>query len=821
MRTPTALLLLLVMVGCAEAPWQPAELRLHTRWSGEVTPANARPEYPRPELRREDWLSLNGLWRYAIVARDSTPTEMPGRILVPFPIESPLSGVADTVGAERRLWYSRQFELPRAWSGRRVALNFEAVDWEAQVWVNGREVGRHAGGYDPFSFDITEALAGGDEQEIVVAVWDPTDGGTQPRGKQVRKPGGIFYTSVTGIWGSVWLEPLPEAAIRDYYVVSDIDQGRATINVEVDRAEAGDELEIAVSANGAAVAAQRAPVGQPVVVAIANPRLWSPEDPHLYEFEIRLLRSGAPLDRVTGYFGMRKIAVGRDESGTVRLLLNNRFVFQSGTLDQGYWPDGLYTAPTEQAMVYDLEMTRAMGFNMLRKHVKVEPRSFYHWCDRLGLLVWQDMPSASIPLEAPDSDTPTDTAATAQFEAELVRIIRALRNHPSIVIWVPFNEGWGQYHTGRIVELVRATDPTRLVNQASGWYERGFGDLVDGHSYPAPEPPAPEARRAAVQGEFGGLGFNAAGHMWTEEGWGYALYSDRESLAQRFEDLFLAIRAAAQQSGLSASVYTQTTDIETENNGLLTYDREVAKIEPEAVALAQRGYPAPRAVRAAPIFLDSAVVELHSQRPSAAIRYTTDGTEPTTASALYTAPFSITATTQLRARAWWEDGTVSRASSFTYEKRAPEPAADVASPAPGLSVEYYETEERWSRLPDFGALVPAAVTTSGRVRHALGQRDEYFGLRFRGYLRVPQTGVYAFHLTSDDGSRLYIGGTQIVDNDGIHGATEKSGYAALEAGLHAIELVFFQRAGGVSLELSFEGPGLPRQEIPAELLLHD
>jgi hypothetical protein len=388
-------------------------------------------------------------------------------------------------------------------------------------------------------------------------------------------------------------------------------------------------------------------------------------------------------------------------------------------------------------------------------------------------------------------------------------------------MWVPFNEGWGQYDTERIVELVRDTDSTRLVNQASGWYERGAGDVVDRHHYPDPQPPEPEPARAAVQGEFGGLGFNLAGHTWQNEGWGYDLFPDRESLTRRFEDFFEVIRVAAAERGLSASVYTQTTDIETENNGLMTYDREVAKIEPAAVALAQRGYFPPRVDRRVPIFVESITVELHTPTPGARIHYTTDGSEPTSDSPRYTRPLEIDETVTIRTRAVWADGTASRVSAARFERATPKPPATADDLQPGLLVERYEQDGSWRRLPDFETLVPVASEITDHVHHAIGDREEYFGLRFRGYLSVPQTGVYGLHLSSDDGSRLYLASEMIVDNDGIHGTRERSGYLALEAGPHPIEIEFFQGAGGVSLGLAIDGPDLEKQEVPANLLSHD
>jgi len=810
----------LALGACARTPaWQPAHAPLMTRWAVEVSPANAHPEYPRPLMRRAVWHNLNGLWEYAVTARDSQPASFGGRILVPYPIESALSGVRDSVGPSRTLWYRRAFAVPESWRGQHVLLHFGAVDWEARVWVNGTEIGSHRGGYDPFTLDVTPALRGGRE-ELVVAVWDPTDAGTQARGKQVREPRGIFYTSVTGIWQTVWLEPVPAAAILGYVATPDVDGSRVLVTVRAPQAASGDRVVAILTADAREVARDLGEPGKAIALPVPDPRLWSPEDPFLYDLDLRLVRGTAVLDRVTGYVGLRKIAVGRDTHGVTRLLLNDRFVFQSGPLDQGYWPDGLYTAPTEEAMVSDLRTLKAMGFNMLRKHVKVEPETYYAWCDRLGILVWQDMPSASIPLAGEDADRATDSTATRQFEAELVRLVRTHVNHPSIVMWVPFNEGWGQYDTRRIAALVHATDPTRLVDAASGWYDRGAGDVVDTHTYPDPRPPRPERSRAAVLGEYGGLGFNAPGHMWRDTGWGYALFADREALTERFEDFFRLLRAAAADSGLSAAVYTQTSDIETENNGLLTYDRAEAKIDLTAVALAQRGYAAPRARSRAPIFVDRMAVELRAVRPGAQIRYSVDTTTGMETWAEYRGPIDLGATTTIRAQAFWAEGAASRVSTFRFVKATPHAATAMAGGEPGLSVDVYEHDGSWRALPDFHALTPVRSGVARHIDLAPAPRHDNVGLRFHGYLHVPRTGVYGFHLTSDDGSRLIVDDSVVVDHDGVHGASERSGWVALEAGFHSIELQFFQGRGGVALALELEGPDLPRREVSAGWLYH-
>jgi len=810
----------ILVLACAEADWEPVNLRLPTRWSADVSPGDTHSEYPRPMKRRAEWKNLNGLWDYAIGQLDPQPQEYDGKILVPFPIESALSGVADTVGASSRLWYRTSFEVPDDWADRRLLLHFEAVDWETMIWVNGQAAGFHRGGYDPFTVEISGFLFDGAEQELVLSVWDPTDAGTQARGKQVAEPGGIFYTSVTGIWQTVWLEPIPDAAIGEFVITPDVDRSTVSFAVEGDGANSGDVVEVTVIETRSVVATVRGEVGVPLSIDLPGARLWSPDDPFLYDVEFKLVRNGEVLDSVETYFGMRKTSVGRDADGVTRLLLNNEFVFQLGPLDKGYWPDGLYTAPTERAMVYDLEVLKSMGFNMLRKHVKVEPRTFYSWCDRMGLLVWQDMPNANIPLTSSGSDIPMSDEATRQFEAELVRVIRTLQNHPSIVMWVPFNEGWGQYESSKIVDLVRATDPTRLVNHASGWHERGAGDVVDRHHYPDPDPPEPEVNRAAVQGEYGGLGFNIPGHMWQEEGWGYALFPDRESLTSRFEDYLSSILNASETAGLSAAVYTQTTDIETENNGLMTYDREVSKIEAEDIALAVRGYLPPRVVRRAPIFLDQALVEFASVPSSAVIRYTTDGSIPSGASLQYDRAFEILESTTVMARVFWQDGTASRVSTFEFTKAETNAAEVVQTSEPGLVVDYYEQDGSWRELPNFELLTPTNSTVASGVDLTVAPSDENFGLRFRGYLSVLEDGVYGFHLTSDDGSRLFIDGTQVVDNDGIHGARERSGYTALASGLHPVELVFFQGRGGVDLTFEYDGPGFEKREVEGEVLFH-
>ena len=568
-RAPLALSLLVLAV-----PARPSAARaqdslpsLRTRWAHDVTPARVLPEYPRPQLVRTAWQSLNGPWDYAVTAKDAPqPAAWDGRILVPFPIESQLSGVRRAVTGAERLWYHRTFRAARPPRGGRVLLHFGAVDWDATVWVNGHRVGEHAGGYDPFTLDVTDALGPG-AADLVVGVWDPTDGGPQPRGKQVLHPRSIWYTAVTGIWQTVWVETVPREHVAGLTVTPDVDAGAVRVRVAVEGGTAGSRVQVTVLEGTKPVAAADVAPDSAVAIPVPHPRLWSPADPFLYRLRVRL----AGGDRVASYFGMRKIAVAPDVAGIERLFLNGRPLFELGTLDQGWWPDGLYTAPTEDARRFDLVTLKRLGFNLIRKHVKVEPERWYYDCDSLGLLVWQDMPSG-------DNDT---DAGRAGFAAELERVVDALRNHPSIVMWVPFNEGWGQHDTERTVAWIRAHDPSRLVDDASGWTDRRTGDVMDVHDYPGPAMPALEAHRAAVLGEFGGLGLPVAGHLWIERGaWGYRRFGTTDSLRAAWRALLARLRPLV-DAGLAAAVYTQTTDVETEVNGLMTYDRAVVKLPAE------------------------------------------------------------------------------------------------------------------------------------------------------------------------------------------------------------------------------------------------
>jgi hypothetical protein len=561
------------------ASWHPARAPLMTRWAADVNPSNSLPDYPRPQLVRLDWMNLNGLWDYAI-SPDSVDELPPsaGKILVPFPVESALSGVMTNFSEHSRLWYHRTFSLPESWRGRRVRLHFGAVDWRCEAWVNGHEVGRHQGGYDAFAFDLTDGLQWQGENEITVCASDPTEG-DQPRGKQSRKPEGIFYTSTSGIWQTVWLEPVPEICIDRLKSVPDVDTKALHIRAEVNSFSENLRVEAVASVAGREMASVTGPANAALVMELPNPHLWSPDDPFLYDLKVVLKNGDRILDSVSSYFGMRKIALRKDGQDFTRIALNDRFVFEIGTLDQGFWPDGIYTAPTDEALRSDIEFLKNAGFNLARKHVKVEPDRWYYWCDKLGLLVWQDMPSANN----------ATVEGRRDFQSELFRIIEGLENHPSIIVWVLFNEGWGQYDTESLTKCLKDMDPSRLVDNASGWTDMHVGDLIDMHNYPGPGSPNPEPHRAAVLGEFGGLGLAVPGHLWSApSSWGYVMLRDEKELASRYSLALKQVWRLDALHGMSAAIYTQTADVETECNGLQTYDRSTAKIDPSVLQAANR-----------------------------------------------------------------------------------------------------------------------------------------------------------------------------------------------------------------------------------------
>ncbi|MDB5305166.1 MAG: beta-galactosidase/beta-glucuronidase [Phycisphaerales bacterium] len=567
----------------ADATWKQADGPLKTRWAKDVTPANALPEYPRPQMVRKQWMSLNGVWQFAAAKEGEQPPtgkDLAEQVLVPYPIESSLSGI---MRHEDRMWYRRTFEVPKDWAGKHVLLHLDAVNWESTVYFNGRRLGTHKGGYDAYGFDVTRFLNPEGPQELIVNAIDTPDEGNHARGKLTMKPGGIFYTPASGIWQTVWIEPVDKGFIENIRAEPDIDHGTVKVIVKGigDRLTLG-QIEVLDGDKVVATQASGASDGADLesTLKIPDAKLWSPDSPFLYGLRVHLLCKGAESDAVESYFGMRKISMAKDEKGLNRILLNNKFVFQAGPLDQGFWPDGIYTAPTDKALKYDIEITKKLGFNATRKHVKVEPERWYYWCDKLGLIVWQDMPSMR--------DKPDDAQAK-QFERELRRMIESRRNHPSIVMWVVFNEGWGEHDVPRLTAAVKEMDPTRLVSNASGWTDMNVGDIVDMHHYPDPSMPKPEESRAAVLGEFGGLGLGIEGHTWSTKSWSYRGVGGPEQLTSAYERM-LAKAWRLKDRGLNAVIYTQITDVETEMNGLLTYDRQVVKPDVQRMAAINSGH---------------------------------------------------------------------------------------------------------------------------------------------------------------------------------------------------------------------------------------
>ena len=588
-------------------PWKIVSGHITTPWSEDVDPHNPHPEYPRPQMVRDSWQNLNGLWNFAITTRAaSQPQAFPGQILIPYPLESALSGVKKQLSPDEQLWYQRKFSVDPNWHSGRTLLHFGAVDWHCRVFVNARLVGEHIGGFDPFSFDITDALNEG-ENDLVVSVYDPSDSQPIQRGKQVLKPGFIWYSTFSGIWQTVWLEHVPETYIDSFKITPDIDSNRVAVQVRIAHAAGDLSIHASVLDQGIQVSRAEGDPESPLSLSIDEPKLWSPESPHLYDLEITLQDGQMVIDRIRGYFGMRKFSLAKDQAGHLRFCLNNQPVFLYGPLDQGYWPDGLSTPPTDQAMQWEIDFLKRAGFNMLRKHVKIEPARYYYHCDRAGLIVWQDMISGGI------SPKPAWFLFVSlfkklrddrcywrlgrgrkenreQFRGEYQRMITALYNTVSIAIWGPFNEGWGQFDAAQITGWSEELDPTRLVDHASGWFDQGAGDFKSEHIYFKPLPkPDIEPERGWVLSEFGGYSLNVPGHTWNpQKDFGYKKFKDQNALTAAYIDLLENQLVPWIKAGLSAAVYTQTTDVETEVNGFLTYDRKVVKMELDTIAAAHK-----------------------------------------------------------------------------------------------------------------------------------------------------------------------------------------------------------------------------------------
>lgn len=576
-----------LLVVQAFAQWKPAGDKIKTSWAEQVNPQQVLPEYPRPIMERADWQNLNGEWDYAIRPKGEVePATFDGKILVPFAVESSLSGVQQMVGQENELWYKRTFQVPAAWKGKEILLHFGAVDWQADVFVDDVLIGSHVGGYTPFTLNVTPYLSAKSvTHKLVVRVWDPSDKGYQPRGKQVSNPEGIWYTPVTGIWQTVWLEPVNASHITAIKAIPDVDKQVMHVTVSTcSPSLASDIVEVELLDKGQVIASAKGVQGKELRLAVKQPTLWEPSNPYLYDMKVRLTKNGRSVDEVKSYTAFRKISTVRDAQGLMRMCLNDKPLFQYGPLDQGWWPDGLYTAPTDEALLYDIKKTKEWGFNMIRKHVKVEPARWYYHCDKEGILVWQDMPSGDMDNQwAPrvyngGTDRQRTEASIANYYQEWKEIMDLCVSNPSVVVWVPFNEAWGQFDTEKVVAWTKAYDPSRLVNPASGGNHRPCGDILDLHNYPGPNMFLFDPIRVNVLGEYGGIGLAVEDHLWwNKRNWGYIQFKNSDEVTAEYVKYAKQLKDFVKK-GFSAAVYTQTTDVEGEVNGLMTYDRKVIKI---------------------------------------------------------------------------------------------------------------------------------------------------------------------------------------------------------------------------------------------------
>ena len=571
--------------------WAPVPGQIMTNWANNVTPENVWKEYPRPQMVRTDWLNLNGLWDFEITERDTNKIAInyARKILVPFCVESALSGIKETITGKQQMIYRRFFSIPSHWNQKHLILHFEAVDYEAKVWVDGKYVGIHKGGYDHFQFDIAGFLNKDEKHEIKLVVWDPTNEGSQPIGKQalpaIRNV--TKYTATSGIWQTVWLEPINEVAIESIKIIPNIDNATISLQTKVVGATQGARIKIQAFDQGKEIASSIAAIGEPVSLQLNQPKLWSPTNPFLYDFKLSLINDGKVVDEVSSYFGMRKISMGRDQEGYMRILLNNEIIYQLGPLDQGYWPDGILTPASDQALRYDIAYLKKIGANMDRMHMKVQPERWYYHCDQLGILVWQDMVSPTKFIDTKSNLNPSD------FELEHNITVDQLYNHPSIIQWVLFNESWGQYDTERLTAALKAKDPTRLVINASGWHDKKVGDIRDFHDYtihPAVALVNKNDDRAMVLGEAGGIDLLIPGHLWTPDlkggtkiktDWSIdfkkGIVKSSDELIEKYK-ILLDDMFQLKKYGLNAVVYTQISDVEDEISGWMTYDRKVSKL---------------------------------------------------------------------------------------------------------------------------------------------------------------------------------------------------------------------------------------------------
>ena len=772
---------------------------LKTPWTDKVDPENVLAEYPRPVMERKEWMNLNGYWQLDMKdVGENIPfgKDLPRQILVPFAVESYLSGVMET---SEHLVYRKEFELPEDWEGKNLKLNLEGIDYHSTIYMNGEKVGEHKGGFDYFSFDVSDFIKEGGHQELIIKVYDPSNDSLQPVGKQVKKPEGIFYTSTTGIWKTVWLEPVNPTHVESIEIIPNIDENELLFMAEV--SEPGKDLvvEVSVFDGENLIATTTAAPGVEMPLTISEPKLWSPETPFLYDLKVVVKKGTEVVDEFKSYAAMRKISLGKD-NGVTKIFLNNKPYFQVGVLDQGYWPDGLMTPPSEEAYIWDIETFKEMGFNLLRKHAKTESQRWYYLCDKLGMLVWQDMPQAYPHRDFLERQTAADKQ---QFEIELENMINNLNDYPSIVMWVVFNEGWGQYDTERLTHWVEDLDPHRLVSNASGWVDHNVGDIIDKHSYPGPEFFPAEEDRASVLGEFGGLGLPVKGHLWQESNWGYRNMADSLEFKRSYAQLWDNVWRMAEEIQPSAVVYTQVSDVEGEVNGLVTYDRKVIKLPVDYLQKVHSDalISTPEIENEQQIFFEDLQVKI-SNRKGEPVYYTLDGSEPTKESHLYSAPITIKEASTLKARSiggGQESAVVSRSFEKISSYQKPVGTVD-GDLEPGWKYSLFEGD--WQKLPDFDELSPAATGTAEDISlEEITEKERFFGLLLTGYLKIEEKGIYRLKLASDDGSRLLLDRKVVIDHDGMHGMDIKNKDLALDKGIYEIRLEYFQGEGERGLDL--------------------
>ncbi|WP_243727562.1 LamG-like jellyroll fold domain-containing protein [Actinocrispum wychmicini] len=742
----------------AEPVWKPRTPPLSTPWTRLVGPNNALPEYPRPQLTRDRWQNLNGVWEFAGAAAGEAPPigqSLAERVLVPYPIESALSGI---MRHEDRMWYRRTFTVPNDWRNNRVRLNFGAVDYDSVVWVNGRQVSTHRGGYDSFSVDITDALKSRGPQEVVVGVTDMTDKTWQPIGKQRNVPDkGIFYTSSSGIWQTVWLEPVASTSITQLDQTPKLADSTLRLTARTTGDTNGLTVEATAYDHNRVVGRATGAPNTELKVPVPHAKLWSPDSPFLYDLRVRLVRGHRTVDDVGSYFGMREVGMAPGADGKLRMTLNGKILFQMSTLDQGFWPDGIYTAPTDAALRFDLEQHKVLGFNTVRKHIKVEPDRWYYHADRLGLLVWQDMPAMRT-----GGTPPPD--AQQQFETEMHTMVDKHKSDTSIVVWVPFNEGWGEWDrgaTGRIADDVKKQDPTRLVNAHTGVNccdshgDSGRGDIIDYHQYVGPAAPVPSPTRVAVDGEHGGFGLEVKDHMWFGDGGAYEMEPDSATLTRRYVENQRDVMATAQRCGISAAVYTQITDVEHEVNGFFTYDRQVRKMDfPQVKAVNEA------IIRTADGSGGGTAPGPGTPGPDGIAYYPfSEGTGTTTADALGHHNATLTGD------ATWTDGHPGSAVRFNGSTSTVDTGANV------LDTNGNYTVAAWVKLDSLGGFA-TAVSQDGPDHSAFflqySGQDNRFAFSFAGVRALapsaPDTGRW-YHLVGVRDARagsltLYVDGQQ-------------------------------------------------------------